>query len=192
MLSARGVILLEGAIGYAIDSAKAVEPAQLGRRTPCADWDLHDLLIHATDSLAVLSDTLSTGKIAMSAPLPEETASGVPAAFCGQGRALLKLLAETDTKCDQVAVGEEPLFLDADVVANALALEISVHGWDISRASGHNRAIPATLAAEMLSTVTLVVTDNIRPQLFAPAVAASPQAGPSDLLVAFLGRDPDR
>jgi hypothetical protein len=69
------------------------------------------------------------------------------------------------------------------------ALEVTMHGWDISRACGPARPIPAPLAADLLVVAPGLVSGGREP-LFAPPVPVAPELGPGDQLVAFLGRNP--
>jgi uncharacterized protein (TIGR03086 family) len=91
---------------------------------------------------------------------------------------------------DQVlSVADLPL--TAAAVARAGALEIAVHGWDIARATGLPRPVPAALANELLRTARqLVPSPALRFPLFGPPLTVPAEADPSDRLVAFLGRDP--
>jgi len=68
------------------------------------------------------------------------------------------------------------------------ALEIAVHGWDMSQACGHRRPIPQPLAAGLLTLAPLLVPETGRHPLFAAPATVPPGAGPSDRLAAFLGR----
>jgi hypothetical protein len=70
------------------------------------------------------------------------------------------------------------------------AIEIAVHGWDISRACGQHRPIPDALAASLLAVAPLLIPETGRYPLFSPPVTATAQAGPGDRLVAYLGRKP--
>ncbi len=68
------------------------------------------------------------------------------------------------------------------------ALEIAVHGWDISQACGHRRPIPHRLATDLVAMAPLLVPEAGRHPLFAAPVPAAREATASDQLVAFLGR----
>jgi uncharacterized protein (TIGR03083 family) len=70
------------------------------------------------------------------------------------------------------------------------ALEMAVHGWDLSRACGHCQPIPGPLAISLLHISPLLVPRAGRAPLFGPPVTVPPMATPSDQLVAYLGRDP--
>jgi hypothetical protein len=73
-------------------------------------------------------------------------------------------------------------------MAGAAALEIAVHGWDVSQACGHHRPIPRDLAVDLLVISALLVPDGNRHPLFAAPVFVAETAGPSERLIAFLGR----
>ena len=85
-----------------------------------------------------------------------------------------------------VLVGGVPLA--AGIVACTGAVEIAVHGWDVSAARGRGVPIPPALATRMLGLCPLLVTS--RAGLFAPPVEVPQQASPCDRLVAYLGRTP--
>ena len=99
-----------------------------------------------------------------------------------------------------MAVGGLPM--PAGLVACTGAVEIAVHGWDVSAArarAGRGSAgggkgtsrrtpIPAGLAARMLRLSPLLVAG--REGLFAVPVEVPAQASPGDRLVGYLGRHP--
>ena len=72
------------------------------------------------------------------------------------------------------------------------AIEITVHGWDISVACGSRRPVPPDLAALLLPIAPLFITPGARAGLFADPVPVPGRACPGDQLVAFLGRQPHR
>lgn len=75
-------------------------------------------------------------------------------------------------------------------MAATAALEVAVHGWDISRACGQRQPIPRALATGLLAVARVLVPHAGRHPLFAAPVAVAAMAGPGDRLVAFLGRSP--
>ena len=85
-----------------------------------------------------------------------------------------------------VVVGGLPL--PAGIVACTGAVEIAVHGWDVSAALGRGGSIPPALATRLLAICPLLATS--REGLFAPPVPVSPEASPGDRLLGYLGRDP--
>ena len=180
---------LKRAVSYALAVAGAVTPPLLPRPTPCRGWDLHMLLLHAADSVAALTEGIDRGYIGLGPAAgprgPDDPAQDfrdrarwlLGACLGGQGRAV-------------VSIGGCPMA--ASVMAAAGALEIAVHGWDISQACGQCQPIPPRLASELLEVAPLLVTAADRYPLFAAPVSVPATAVPSDRLAAFLGRSPWR
>ncbi|MHC3475103.1 TIGR03086 family metal-binding protein, partial [Streptomyces sp. 7R007] len=154
----------------------------LGRGTPCADWDLGELLAHLDDSLDALHEGLTGGRIG---PAPGHPSDADPAcAF--RTRACAVLGAWAAGPGERVRVGERAL--DVRVMAAVGAVEIAVHGWDVAQAGGLRRPLPGALAAELLSVARCVVAREDRGVRFGAPVAVPPGAGPDVRLLAFLGR----
>lgn len=182
--------LLERAIGHALGSVAAVAPGLLSHPTPCSDWDLQALLRHVNESLAALCEGIDTGRIGSDPPADagDGLAADLAATFRDRARRLLGALTSADHHDQVIAIVDRPLL--ASVVAGAGAIELAVHGWDISRACGQHRPIPPRLAADLLTICPLVITEATRHPQFAAPVTVSPLASASDRLVAFLGRRP--
>jgi uncharacterized protein (TIGR03086 family) len=179
--------LLESAVGYALASTAMVTPQLLSRPTPCPAWDLPMLLDHVTDSINVLHEVISAGRIGTRvAPRGSDPVLRLR----GQLVALLASTTAAGPAARPVAIRDREL--TASVVAVAGAIEITVHGWDIAVACGRNRPVPPALAAVLLATAPLLVPADTRPALFADPVRLHGPACPGDELVAFLGRRPFR
>lgn len=181
-----GVELLERAIAYALGSMQLITPDAMTRPTPCAAWNLHMLLRHMDESLVALTEAVDTGHIdlAASGDMPADDPVGV-------------LRTRACNLLGQCAAGRGPrtvsvadASLTADVVACAGALEVTVHSWDVARACGQDRPVPASLAEDMLVLARLLVADADRPARFAAPFELTPAADPGHRLVAFLGRNP--
>ncbi|MDH6448895.1 MULTISPECIES: TIGR03086 family metal-binding protein [unclassified Streptomyces] len=170
--------LLERSLAYALGSVAGTRSVRLGTGTPCAEWDLGELLGHLDDSLDALYEGLTGGRIG---PLPlTDRACG----FRTRARAVLGAWAAGPP--EDVLVGERPL--DVRVMAAVGAVEIAVHGWDVARSCGRPRPIPDGLAAELLSVARCVVGEEDRGVRFAAPVAVPSGARPEVRLLGFLGR----
>ncbi|WP_433183755.1 TIGR03086 family metal-binding protein [Actinoallomurus sp. CA-150999] len=181
--------LLERAVHYGLESMEAVGAGCLSRPTPCAGWDVHALLRHVNDSVGAMLEAIELGRVDL-VPSEAEDEDGDPAAdlvaaFRGGTR---RLLHTWSAASHRIVIAGHPIA--AELVAITGAIEIAVHGWDISVACGRDRPIPAELAVDLLTLSPLVVNDALRYPLFAAPVATSWPAGPSDRLIAFLGRSP--
>lgn len=189
-----GVSLLERAIGFTLGSLVLVRPEHLSRPTPCDRWDLQALLDHMNDSLLALSEAATGRTVSLE---PDRTHEHPVAAVTSlRGRAC-RLLGDWTRAQPATGSGETDALVSvggqsvsAALLAAAGAVEVAVHGWDVARACGRPRTIPAPLAAELLEPAPLLVRAGDRQYRFGPPRDAGADAGPGDRLVAFLGRQP--
>ncbi|MBZ2196124.1 TIGR03086 family metal-binding protein [Occultella gossypii] len=179
------------------DLVRRVAPDVLGAATPCADWDLGELLAHmagqnhgfaaAADGPSTTTGDFEPRNVAADpAGIYSASVDRVLAAVAAEGATERTWhLAEFSPRQDfpgQVALG----FHLIDYVA---------HGWDVARAIGTDPVFDD----EVLTTAVRIaeqVPDG--PARLAPGAAFAPRlptADPdADLLVTFLrllGRDPD-
>jgi len=183
---ATGAGLLDRAISYAIGVAGDVAPELLPRPTPCREWDLEMLLRHANESLTALLEGLDAGRIGLEPAAEDEPAADLARVFRERARRLLSAWSGAGRPRSVIYIADCPLA--ASAMEGAGALEIAVHGWDISQACGHRRPIPRALAVELLAVAALLVPETGRHPLFAAPLAVPPGAHASDRLAAFLGR----
>ena len=181
--------LLETAIGYALGTVQDVTPELLSRPTPCRGWDLRMLLRHASESLAAIAEGIETGRVGPDPAAEDGDLAADPArAFRDRACRLLEAWTSPGRQGQVIEIAGCPL--TASVMAGAAALEVAVHGWDISRACGQRQPIPRALATGLLAIAPLLVPRADRHPLFAAPVTVPATAGPSDQLAAFLGRAP--
>jgi uncharacterized protein (TIGR03086 family) len=186
-----GAGLLEQAAGYGLGSLQEIPPDHFAAATPCAGWNLSALLRHLGESVAVLHEAAEPGFLGPEPPdAPARTESG--ADLAGAVAAAICRLVDGWRRAGRAAVlvGGRPL--PAPVVEVVAAIELAVHGWDVSVACGRDRPIPTGLALALTRALPVVAGGLVRPGLFAPAVPAPPLGSPGDRLVALLGRRPGR
>lgn len=202
--------LLDRAVRYALSAAGRATPRLLPAPTPCAEWDLGRLLLHLGDSLDALAEGLSARSVGPCLPCcGAEGSAGAPSApgaggLNGDGgdddggRLIAGLAARAAvllTACAEVPGGQEPVavgdqLLTTSVVAITGAIEVAVHGWDVSVSCGDHEPVPSRLATELLPYAALLVPRDTRPGLFADPVLVPRRTSAGDRLVAFLGRQP--
>ena len=188
--------LLAGAISYALGVCALVAPGEMALPTPCAEWDLGMLLAHLGQSMADLETAIRTGGLDLDHPEnPPDPGTGDPVELIRERAAELMCAvygAGAPASSERfVAVGGLPM--SAGLVACTGAVEIAVHGWDVSAARGRAgrggvQPIPAALAGRMLELCPLLVAG--REGLFAVPVEVPARASPGDRLVGYLGRHP--
>jgi uncharacterized protein (TIGR03086 family) len=162
------------------------------RPTPCAEWDVHDLVNHVI------------GTLSLGAALLGDTPPAVP---MGPGQLPdVDLVGDDPMKSYRVAADELLAAAGADalerphatpfgempggVLAGFTTLDIAVHGWDLARATGQPARLDDALAGDVLAFAEQTITDDMRAPRIGPAIPAGETASATDRLVAFLGRRP--
>jgi uncharacterized protein (TIGR03086 family) len=181
--------LLEPSISYALGAVVTVTPELLSRPTPCVEWDLRMLLRHASESLAALGEGVEAGCVGLDPAAEDGDLPADPArAFRDRACRLLDAWTSPGHQGGIIEIAGCPLA--ASVMAATAALEVTIHGWDISRACGQRQPIPRALAIDLLVVAPVLVPRSGRHPLFAAPVIVAATASPGDRLAAFLGRTP--
>lgn len=175
--------LLDRALGYTRGILAAIDddPPPLSRRTPCAGWNLGELLAHMEDALDAFTEG-ARGTVSLEPRIP-----AVVRTEALRRKACALLEAWSRERPDLVTVGDQSA--PTSVVAAAAALEITVHGWDVSQAIGHHAPIPEELAASLLPVADALVARADRGPLFAPRLEVPDNSSAEVHLLAFLGRN---
>jgi uncharacterized protein (TIGR03086 family) len=168
--------------------------SRLSRRSSCRArrrraWDPRMLLRHASESPIAICEGIEAGCIDLF-PSGEDADVARDPAQAFRHRAARLLEACTSPAASTRSFTSRTASWRPAEWAGAVALEIAVHGWDISRACGYCEPTPPELAADLLAVAPLLVPGTDRRPLFAPPASAPPEADPSDRLAAFLGRSP--
>lgn len=168
------VELLDRSLGYTRVALAQVRPTSLTRATPCARWDLAALLSHMDDALDAFLEAAG-GSMSV-----RESAPGDVTALCAKACTLLGAWSSTGTR----TVDMDGVVVDAALLVGTAALEITVHGWDVSTTLGIDHRIPGRFADALLPWARLVSTQGG----FAPAVPLAGGAPPDVRLLAAVGR----
>jgi len=176
--------LLGDAVAWTASTLPAAAVASPSLTTPCHGWTLVDLLLHMDDALEAFHEAAG-GHV--SPPVPRHPAT--PAALVERLRfsACRLLDAWARPTPASVTVGELPL--PTGILLDAAALEIAVHGWDVSAATGGPR-LPESLAGRLIPVVdTVVDCGDVGPgRRFGLPVPTAPAAPLDVVLLARLGR----
>jgi hypothetical protein len=137
-------------------------------------------------SLETLTDAADLGQVPLAEPPGPPSPVDVVERLRVRACSLLGSWSRV-ARDDEVMVGDRSLA--SSLLACAGALEIAVHGWDVSQATGGREPIPAALARDLLTWVDVLVSDADRPHRFDYPLDG-PAIGPSSRLLRILGREP--
>jgi uncharacterized protein (TIGR03086 family) len=172
-----------------------VDPADLGRPTPCAGWDLRALLEHMTGQdhgFAAAVRAAHTGdEVDVSEFAPRPLASSLTA---GLDEVVAAFAAGAD---GLVLLPEFGRRLPVAIVVQMHLIDTLVHGWDVAATLGVQGDYVARLDTEVVAAA-LAMSEQIPDDesreapgaAFGHALPAPDGADPWTRVLALLGRDP--
>lgn len=163
----------------------------LGRPTPCTDWNVMQVLQHAAGDQVGYASVLTGG------PGPTYNPFDPSGDLTLDVRALVDQSIQTSaTAWAGVPADSGPIEtplpvgpLAAQVGAAACALDAAVHAWDVAVATGQPSPLDDELSAPLLEAARTFV-EPLRGFAYAPALPAEPTDSATDALLRYLGRDP--
>ena len=180
---------VERAVVFFCAEADGQTAADLGRRTPCAGWDvraLHGHVVGLYDALANALHGERVDLIAASGDLRENPVLALEDGAAGMMRAWQEPGALDRTL--ETTVRDMPAALATRIVVGDSLL----HGWDLARAFGRPVTMPEDLAAAQLAMMQQYYDPAARGpgRGFDIAVDWPDNATVQERLVALSGRDP--
>lgn len=124
-----------------------VDDGDWDRPTPCAEWDVRDLVAHVVDEHRWIAPLLAGRSIAETAPeLDDDVLGSDPGAawtrWCAQSSAAVLALGHDDPIV-HVSFGDTPA---SEYLAQLVADHL-VHAWDLAHAIGGDQLLDAELVA---------------------------------------------
>jgi uncharacterized protein (TIGR03086 family) len=177
---------IEKATAIAGEKVRGVKKSDLGKATPCSEFDVRALLNHLIGGLALLKTAADGGKAAM----PEGDQFGDdPGADYDKRRAALLASVRKDGVLDRE--WQMPSFaMPGQMMAGIAFMEHLTHAWDVAKATGQDATLPDDLVKECMELVTPMDAMLRMPGVCGPAVSVPDSASATDKLVAFMGRRP--
>jgi uncharacterized protein (TIGR03086 family) len=188
------------AVLASVEIVNTVTPADLPRPTPCADWNLAQLLAHMTVQHRGFA-AAARGDGADLAHWDAASVAGVVASdpvgtYAAAAADVLEAFAADDALETSFAL---PEFGPGAQVPGETALgfhfvDYVVHGWDVARAIDAPFTLPGDVISAVLPLVLAVPDGDFRDLAvspFAPAIDAGEPAGDLDRALLYLGRSPD-
>lgn len=174
MTSADSVTVLGRALDQASEVLAGVSADQLGRPTPCGDWDVAALVGHLVAAPARFLQMARGEQPDWAAEL--RATDGWVEEFRANADALLDHWRQAGDAVDAGQVDWQ-------------TAEIAVHTWDLVRATGQSARLAPEVAERGLGFMSAMLTPENRGKAFGPAVEVPADAPVYDRLAAFAGRD---
>lgn len=172
----QGVYALTLALTQAADLLDTVTAEDLGRPTPCTEWDVRRLANHLIAQPRVFVTMLQGSPPGWNGR--EDYAENLGAELRTRGNALINLWRE-------VAASGAEVMVDPDWQA----AEIAVHTWDLATALGRPTAsLNQSVAERALVTMDRILGPVRKGRAFADALAAPAGSDAYGHLAAYAGR----
>ncbi|GAA2663641.1 TIGR03086 family metal-binding protein [Nonomuraea recticatena] len=161
-------------------------------RTPCAEWNVTQVLQHAAGDQIGYAAFITGGPMPSENPFaPSGTLSEAAEVVAEQAmKASADAWATVSPDAQEVPVPVPPNTMTYTLGIGACALDAAVHAWDIAMATGQPSPLTPAMARELLD----IAKQHIEP-LRAYGVYAAEVAGEDGdddvaVLLRYLGRDP--
>lgn len=168
---------------------KSTRPDQLDDPTPCAKFQVRDLLGHVVGGLTSSVSALRSGTPVDVSPRPELLGDDPGAAFAAVADDLNTAIRRPDAMDQtlELPFGEIP----APVFLQFLAFDLMVHSWDLATATDQ-KYMPAD---DLVAAADAFAREAVAPEMrdgdtFSAEVDPPVDAKPLERLVAFAGRRP--
>lgn len=178
--------LLTLAAPRAIAVIRGIADDQLDLPTPCRDYPVRDLTNHLFQ-VVVNFQSLAAKQPVEWADKPDFLADGWRDRFEVECDRLIDAWADP-AALDGVSAG---MGLPQKTVGEMALLDLTVHPWDLARATGQPFAAEPTVVAVLHGLVEQMGPQARAMGVFADAVPTAPDAPEFDRLLCAAGRDPD-
>jgi len=182
-------VFIEG-LEFFSSSVTQLQDPDWERASPCSGWTALDVLGH-------VGAAVGFGTRLLRGEQPDWSPSDPPGAnVVGDPRTwwdgLVIPARQAVAGVDLTMVVESPV--GRRTVGDGLsfpALDLFIHAWDLARSVGRDVVIPAEVIGFAHVIFGPIPSEQMRsPRVFADAVAAPPDATPSEDFIAWTGRDP--
>ena len=177
---------IEKATAECETAINGVGAGDLDKSTPCAEFNVKELLNHVIAGMSMLKTAASGGK----ATPPEGNIVGDDPAgqYTAARDELLGVLKEDGVfdRTWEMPFGAMP----GKMMAGIAFLEHLTHAWDVRKATGQPTELPEALVNECMGVIQPMDQMLRMPGVCGPAVEVPDTASTTDKFVAFLGRQP--
>ncbi|MFE1950706.1 TIGR03086 family metal-binding protein [Streptomyces sp. NPDC059524] len=178
--------LMERAAGRAVPVVAAIADADLERPTPCAQYTVKDLVNHLIQVLVEFQALAAKGESDFSgAPdFVGEDAAGWRDRFAREASALVAAWSRPGAEEGTAGAMNMP----ARLVGSMALLDLTVHAWDLARATDQLYEAPAEVVGPLIAAVSELGPTARRMNVFGAEVEVAASADPFVRLLAATGR----
>ncbi len=163
----------------------AVRDDQLDQATPCANFQVRDLLNHLIQVVHNFQAMARREEVDWT-PGPDRLAGQWRTAFAAETSRLVDAWSDPDAlEGDSAGMG-----LPQRVIGQMVLGDLVVHGWDLARATGQEYRVDPTLLPAVREFLDGMVETGRKMGAFGDPVDCPPDAGEFGELLALTGRDP--
>jgi uncharacterized protein (TIGR03086 family) len=160
----------------------------LSSPTPCDDWTVGDLLDHIMDFTRAFTQAAQklTDAPGTSTPPPRPSASHLPAHWRSRLPVMLEELATAwkDPAAWMGSAQSGGATMPAAATGTAAVNELTMHGWDIARATGQDYAVDPRILEVLIEFLSQ------SPSAVGPAMEIEDEPALLDHALVLSGRDP--
>jgi uncharacterized protein (TIGR03086 family) len=187
------------AVLASVDVVSTVTAADLSRPTPCAGWNLADLLTHMTVQhrgfAAAARGHGGDEAVWQTGTVDQEVAVDPGGTYAAAADDVIDAFAGADVLESSFVLPE--LGADAsfpgEMAIGFHYIDYVVHGWDVARTLGRSYELPADVLAAAVPLALFVPDGDFRAldnAPFGPAVSSGNSTSDLDRILAHLGRSP--
>jgi uncharacterized protein (TIGR03086 family) len=178
--------VLESVLGKTAQLLDGVDADDLGRPTPCDEFDVAAL----RDHIVGWSQQFAAGSVERSLdmdPATYKAGDDAPEVFRRAADDMVHGWREHGLDREvRLSIGASP----GPMVFNMTLMEYLAHGWDLAAATGQQIPYTEEEAADVLARAEATLRDEYRGDVFGPRQDVPEGAPAIDRFVAFMGRDP--
>ncbi|XVX21494.1 TIGR03086 family metal-binding protein [Actinomycetota bacterium] len=181
--------LLGSAIDLMTEQVDAMGEQDWARPSPCEGWSGHQVLDHVTNTLIGIQGALAGGSY-LASKHEDGAATGTPAEAVERWHRLAEEAKAAAADLDPAAELAGPM--GSGPAEQALRIpthDLTVHAWDLAATAGRELELPEVLRDDLDQLVHNTPPEILRsPGLFGPELPAPDGGGPTEQIMAFLGR----
>jgi uncharacterized protein (TIGR03086 family) len=177
--------LLTAAAPEAVAAVQKISDDQLDLPTPCQEYTVRDLLNHLFQVVVNFQELAARRTVDWSAQ-PDFVTDGWRDRFADETGRVVRAWSDPSA-LEGVSAG---MGMPQEVVGGMVLLDLTVHGWDLARATGQPYQVDPAVVAELLGLAARLAPTARERGVFGAAVEPADTGDDFARLLCLTGRDP--